>query len=55
MLVSAGSVSVSELIESLIPMGANRMEIDQMVKTADVDGEHARIQPVVRPSRCCVR
>jgi len=37
----SGSVSVSELIESLIPMGANRMEIDQMVKTADVDGDGA--------------
>jgi hypothetical protein len=54
MMVPAGSVGVDELIESLIPMGANQMEIDQMVKTADADGVHAVplrfcIQPVVRP------
>ena len=35
-----GSVSVGELVESLVQMGSNQTEIQEMVDAADIDGEH---------------
>ena len=37
---SLGSVSVGELVESLVQMGSNQTEIQEMVEAADIDGEH---------------
>ena len=37
--LSAGSVSIDELIRALVPMGAEPLEIEKMVKVADTDGD----------------
>ena len=37
--LSAGSVSIDELIRALVPMGADPVEIEKMVKVADTDGD----------------